>query len=128
MPAFQFSATDLKQLRQQLNAWRRSQTRRTPIPDPAWEAAATLARTHGVSRVAQTLRLDFYRLRDRSMCAPPSPSGFVEVPWSALAPASDGRPCTIELSDAHGGKMTLQWVADAPGLIALAQAFWRRSK
>src|SRR5438046_1490826 len=123
MPASQFSATDLKQLRQQLNAWRRSQSRRTPIPDPAWEAAATLARAHGVSRVAQTLRLDFYKLRDRSLRAQPSPSGFVEVPWSALAPATDARPRTVELYDAQRGKMTLQWVADAPGLIALAQAF-----
>src|SRR5919109_3182638 len=106
MPSTQFSATDLKQLRQQLDAWRRSQSRRTPIPEPAWEAAATLARTHGVSRVAQILRLDFYKLRCRLIAAPPSssPPGFVEIPWTSLTtPAATG-PCTVELSDAPGGE------------------------
>src|SRR5919109_2895555 len=51
MPSTQFSATDLKQLRQQLDAWRRPQTQRTPFPDePAWEATATLACAHGVNQ------------------------------------------------------------------------------
>src|SRR5919106_4556591 len=94
MPSTQFSATDLKQLRQQLDAWRRSQTQRTPIPEPAWEAAATLARTHGVSRVAQTLRLDFYRLRQHSIQAPrASGPGFVEIPWTSLTTPAGAGAC-----------------------------------
>src|ERR671923_2202426 len=107
MPSTQFSATDLKQLRQQLDAWRRSQSRRTPIPEPAWEAAATLARTHGVSRVAQILRLDFYKLRCRLIAAPPSssPPGFVEIPWTSLTtPAGEGAR-TLGVFDAPGGGM-----------------------
>jgi len=132
MPTAQFSATDLQQLRQQLNAWRRSQTQRTPIPQPVWEAAATLARTHGVSRVAQTLRLDFYKLRRRPLQAPSSssssPPGFVEIPWMGLAGATGSRPCTVELSDARGGKMTVQLAGEAPVLVALAEAFWRQGK
>jgi hypothetical protein len=129
MPSTQFSSTDLKQLRQQLDAWRRSQTQRSPIPAPVWEAAATLARTHGVSRVAQTLRLDFYRLRQRSIQAPAaSGPGFVEIPWTSLtAPAATG-PCTVELSDAQGGKMSVQLAGDSPVLVALAEAFWRRAR
>ena len=128
MPSTQFSATDLQQLRQQLDGWRRrSQTQRSPLPEPVWEAATTLARTHGVSRVAQTLHLDFYRLRRRSIQAPPAPApGFVEIPWTSLtAPAATG-PCTVELSDAQGGKMSVQLAVDSPVLVALAEAFWRR--
>src|SRR5580765_5959271 len=103
MPSAQFSATDLKHLRQQLNAWRRSQTQRTPIPEPVWEAAATRAGTHGVSRVARTLRLDFYKLRRRSVQAPSSsPPGFVEIPWLGLAAGAGSRPCAVELSDTQG--------------------------
>ena len=109
-------------------SWRRSQTRRTPIPEPAWEAAATLARTHGVSRVAQILRLDFYKLRRRSIPGLPSssPPGFVEIPWKSLATASGTASCTVELCDAQGGKMTVQWAGEAAVLVALAEAFWRR--
>src|SRR5438094_1356258 len=84
MPSPQFSATDLTQLRQQLNAWRRSQTQRTRLPEPLWEAAAALARAHGVSRVAQMLRLDFYKLQRRSIQPPLSSPRFVEIPWRSL--------------------------------------------
>src|ERR671923_3110550 len=105
MPSTQFSATDLKQLRQQLDAWRRSQSRRTPIPEPAWEAAATLARTHGVSRVAQILRLDFYKLRCRLIAAPPSssPPGFVEIPWTSLTTPAAAGSSTRQVGGAAGG-------------------------
>ena len=128
MPSTQFSSIDLKQLRQRLDAWRRSQSQRSAIPEPVWEAAATLARTHGVSRVAQTLRLDFYRLRQRSIQAPPPAAGFVEIPWTSLTtPAATG-PCTVELSDAHGGKMSVQLAGESPVLVALAEAFWRRAR
>jgi len=129
MPSTQFCATDLKQLRQQLNTWRRSQTQRTAIPEPVWEAAATLSRTHGLSRVARTLRLDFYKLRRRSVQAPSSsPPGFVEIPWMGLAAGAGSRPCTVELSDAQGAKMTVQLAGETPVLVALAEAFWRQSK
>ena len=128
MPSPQFSATDLKQLRRQLDAWRRSQTQRTSLPEPVWEATATLACTHGVSRVAQTLRLDFYKLQRRSIQAPALPPRFVEFPWTGLtAPTATG-PCTVELSDAHGAKMRMQLAGDSPVLVALAEAFWRRTR
>ena len=127
MPS-QFSATDLKQLRQQLDSWRRSQTQRSPLPKPVWEAAAALARTHGVNRVARTLRLDYYRLRRRSMEAPPAPAPrFVEIPWPRLTAPAGTNHCSVELSDAHGGKMSIQLASDSPVLVALAEAFWRRT-
>jgi len=126
MPSPQFSATDLKQLRQQLNAWRRSQTQRTRLPEPLWEATAALARAHGVSRVAQMLRLDFYKLQRRSIQPPLSSPRFVEIPWTGLTVPTATGPCTVELSDAHGAKVRMQLAGDSAVLFALAEAFWRR--
>ncbi len=36
------------------------------------------------------------------------------------------RLCRIELSDPAGGQMTVHLPCDAPAVLGLAQAFWRR--
>ena len=36
------------------------------------------------------------------------------------------RLCRIELSDPTGGQMTVHLPCDAPAVLGLAQAFWRR--
>ncbi len=48
MPRTQFSATDLKQLRHQLDRWRQCQSGTIRLPQALWTSAATLALTHGV--------------------------------------------------------------------------------
>lgn len=136
MPEPQFSATDLNQLRRQLNTWRRSQSQRTRLPEEVWELATTLARAHGVSHVARTLRLNFYKLRRRLTDAPPPaaqrvrpgpPPGFVELQWEGPANAIGGE-CIVELSDARGKKMRLRLPGDTPALVGLAEAFWRQQR
>jgi len=93
-------------------------------------SAATLAATHGVGYVARTLRLDYNKLKRQvpqvpGRSAPASPPTFVELPVHAsLQPAS--ALCRIELSDPDGGKMTVDLPCDAPTVVGLAQAFWRR--
>ena len=56
------------------------------------------------------------------------PPGFVEIPWMGLAAGAGSRPCTVELSDAQGAKMTVQLAGETPVLVALAEAFWRRRR
>lgn len=85
MPRTKFSATDLHQLRHQLDRWRQSQSGAARLPADLWTSAATLATTHGVGPVARTLRLDYNKLkRQVPQASPPvSPSAapaFVEVP------------------------------------------------
>ena len=45
-------------LKRELNRWRRSQARRTALPEAMWQAAAAAARSEGVGAVARILRLD----------------------------------------------------------------------
>jgi hypothetical protein len=48
-----------------LEEYRRSQPGRAKLPESIWEAAAALAREHGVYAIAQALRLDYMGLRKR---------------------------------------------------------------
>ena len=38
-------ASDLQQLRERFEDWRRTRARKSPIPEPLWAAAAKLARS-----------------------------------------------------------------------------------
>ena len=59
--------------------WRETTPLGARIPEALWSRAVELAGTHGVVRVAATLRLDYYRLKGRltaesSAVAPPPPT------------------------------------------------------
>jgi hypothetical protein len=97
-----------------------------------WEAAATLATTHGVGGVARTLRLDYAKLKRRVTQAPEvsarttPPPAFVELQLNdSISGAS--RSCRVELSDPAGRTMTVQLPVDAPAVLGLAEAFWKRT-
>lgn len=141
MPRSRFSATDLDTLQRQLDCWRQSQSGYRRLPEEAWAAACALARRLGVSRVARTLGLDYYKLKELS-CPPLAlapvencavPPGFVELQWnnwSGGLPGSNSGPaeCRVEFCDPAGGRLTLQAPAGSPVLLGLAQAFWRRTQ
>ena len=55
-------AEPIAQLQRELEEYRRMPPRRAKLPESIWEAAAELAREHGVYAVAQALRLDYMRL------------------------------------------------------------------
>lgn len=134
MPRIRFSATDLQQLEGQLTLWRRSRRHRRRLPEEVWAAAVELVRTHGLSRVARRLRLDYYKLQRGASgpMRPPTskpiagcPEGFVELPWKASAPGP--MACRVELRNPQGATMTLHLPGDTALVVALAEAFWRRS-
>ncbi len=62
----------------QFERWRRSRKRGTRIPEALWQAAAEAAEECGVSKTAQALGLDYYKLKSRVE----SP---VDVPESRMA-------------------------------------------
>jgi hypothetical protein len=131
------SLDDLLELRRQLDDWRQHQPGRSRLPEELWELAATLAGTHGVTRVARTLRLSFSKLRQRlappagpprpSAAAPSASAGFIELPPLA-GPGRAGGGCVVELCDGRQGRMTLTFSGQGPVLLALAEAFWRRGR
>ena len=94
-------------------------------------AAAALAQEHGVSWVARTLHLDFYKLRQRCEAAAPlapaptSPPQWVELQLESPKPRGL-REVRVELADGRGARMTLELGHDLSALVALSQAFWNR--
>ena len=115
-----------------LAAWRQRRKHREAIPDALWQALVPLARVHGVSPVAQALRLNYTALKRHLVAEPAPPAGgtatdparFVEV---QVAPWASGPPRVIELEDRLGAKLTLRLAPeDRPQFLALAQGLWRQ--
>lgn len=120
----------LKEIQCRFEQWReQGGQRRRPIPEPLWEAAAGLARTHGVHIVARTLRLDYIRLKHRSggnelRSGRKVKSPFVEVlcPGEGL---SSG--CMVELTNPAGNRMAIRFPTGSHHheLLDLAKVFLR---
>ena len=130
MARTKFSATDLNQLRHQLDRWRQSQSGATRLPEALWTSAAALALTHGVGPVARALRLDYNKLK-RQMPAPAAAAPLAAAPFVEVRPREwlpqAATACRIELSDPQGAKMTVELPCDPATVVGVAQAFWSRA-
>jgi hypothetical protein len=115
---------DLAAALKRFDKWRRGGRARRPLPDELWKLAADLVPVHGVYRVSQVLRLEYYKVKEQAEARRPkrrdqaSPA-FIEV---APTPASVGmtpRDCMVEVTDSSGRRMTIRSSAgvDAVGLV-----------
>jgi hypothetical protein len=103
----------LSRARGEFQRWRSRRRRGTRIPEALWQAAVAAGREHGVSKAAQELRLDYYRLKDRLQVAgedrfrleEPPGRGFVEIPLCAPCASS---ACVIEMEDGGGARLRLE--------------------
>ena len=112
----------------QLSAWRKHRRHRQPIPEPLWQAAAVLARTHGVSPISSALRLNYYDLQRRASAfagsaKPSAPPTFLEVPVATWQPPV-GDLATVELAHPSGSRLTLR-LQNSSDLLAVVQTFLR---
>jgi hypothetical protein len=116
--------SDLVEARHRFQAWREQRTGRDRIPRALWALAVRLTRTHGVSRTASALGLDYYSLKERAEAAtsgpPANPPAFVELPSPVVA-----RTGVFEFDDGAGVTMRVHLVGyDAADVEALARGFW----
>lgn len=124
----------LEALEQRLRHWRESRQRGERIPRALWEAAADLARVHGVHRTARQLHLSHADLKKRlepsrgPTQAGPGEPRFVELLGAPRATAAGPRECVIELENARGAKMRIELNAGGlSSLSGLCSAFWSAS-
>jgi len=87
--------------------------------------AVRLASSHGVSRTATTLKLDYYSLKKQVEAAADEPQSsgpaFVELP----TPLVGGKQCLIELENGAGATKRVQLVGyEAAEVEAIARSFW----
>jgi hypothetical protein len=118
---------DLAQAAAALADWRSTRPARTRVPARFWSRAVELAATHGVAKVARTLRLDYTALKRRvtatSEPSAPEPAAFVEVNLGLPVPVPD---CVLALSDGQGRTLRIEWRAAAPAEVAaVACRLWQ---
>jgi hypothetical protein len=114
--------SDLARVRSRFQAWRGRRKAGERIPPPLWALAVRLVKTHGLSRTAATLGVDYYSLKKRAEASPP-PNGpaFIELP----SPVVDPKRCLVELDNGAGATMRVQLTGyDASDVEALSRGFW----
>ena len=122
-------SADLVQAAARFDRWRRSASAVGRIPDSLWKLAVDLAREHGVSRTATTLKLGYYDLKkrvERTALVQPGAGGtaahgFVELNAAALAMPCQ---CTIEFEKPCGSRLRIELKGSIPDLEALGRSFW----
>ena len=122
----------VKRLRDRIERWRRTRTRRTAMPAELWSAATALAQKTGRPyAISRGVRINFDTLKRRmaetkvSAAALPPPSGpaFVEVTGAQLLGAAPSVGPIVELSDEAAGirvtvRLAPETALDVAGLIS----------
>ena len=118
---------DIERIRRRVEHWRRTRVKIRPMPEELWEAAATVARKHGVNCVANELKLNHTSLskRVRAGKGDDDGNGFVEVDLVGGAVSQ----AVVELTDESGAQMTIRTVGDGGvDVMGLAREFWSRGR
>jgi hypothetical protein len=128
-PSVPTVAAELEQAVAAFTRWRASSPVGARIPESLWLQAVELAATHGVAKVAATLRLDYVRLKRRVAACPvataspaSAPPGFVEL---AVGLPPRGPGCVLALSNAAGHCLRIEWTHPlASEVAAVARSLW----
>ena len=117
---------DMKQARQELEAWRSTHPPRCHIPDSLWKRAAELASQHGLYLTSRTLRVDYMRLKKRVQPTSPERKStglprFIELVAPTVAGIAE---CVVELEGA-GRRMRIQLKGmGVAELVGLSRMVW----
>lgn len=123
---------EVKELCRKIERWRRTRTKRSPMPAELWKRAAAMAGEYGASAVARTLGLDCKALRTRVADAEGGAkarealgaAGFIEMPpasWGGVRPVGT----VLELTDSGGTKLVLSLGSggEAVDVMGLVEVF-----
>lgn len=130
-------AVDIADVCERIDRWRATRAKRSPMPEPLWDAAVRLARTHGIYLIARRLSVNYESLKGRVAAATRAREGrvakragasFVELRPTALLPgALPPSGPSVELGDARGATLTIRLGSgERLDVVALASAFWTR--
>jgi signal recognition particle subunit SEC65 len=115
----------LAQGRSQFLAWRASRKRGRRIPQTLWTLAVRLVKTHGLSRTATALGLDYYRLRKQVAKTADQPQSSSHAFVELSSPVVVGKQGVFELDNGAGARMRVQLMGyDAADVVALLRNFW----
>ena len=111
--------TDMQVVQKRFEAWRSGRvSRREPIPQHLWQAAAELCRNHSITRVSRQLRLSYSDLKERVTQDHLLPVQFVEIDMDTLA----GR-WQIECNRADGSRLHMVGNGQVPAIETIVRSF-----
>ena len=120
----------VKRVKAQVDRWRSTRKRCSPMPEGLWREATVLAREFGVHRIKCELGLNYEALKKRAQKTgdqdrPGAQApGFVE--WRGAELLGPVRGAVVEVHDAFGGRLTIQMGAGSDlDLAGLVEAFRR---
>ena len=127
-------AARVEQVRRRIEQWRKTRSKRGPMPEPLWEAAVELAREQGVYATSQCLRVNYDSLRTRLQRRAPTRSAggkgsttFVELAPPFPLGGSLAAGTVLELTGTKGRKLTLRLPGvDGLDVAGLVRALWGR--
>lgn len=127
------SSTQPRSVRARIERWRATRTKRSPMPEPLWDAAVELAQAEGIYPIARALAVNYQTLKCRVAMASNgnsgTPAGFVELtPMPANGSVSRSE-LVLELSSADGATLTIRLPSEREfDVERLAEAFLRRGR
>ena len=127
------------EVRRQIADWRETRTSRGRMSKELWAAAVSLAKKHGVSKTAISLRLSYDSLKRNLLRSEGGPATkslsraksqeFLQTKASQLMSPSATSETLIEVSTKDGAKLTMRLGASSPiDLPSLVSAFRGRSR
>ena len=128
-------AQELARLSEDVERWRRTRGKLSPMPAPLWKAAIALARRLGVNPVKNALGLNYRALRSRveadgevAASAGAPAARFVELSGAQVLGLPGAGGSVVEIADAHGARLTVRLVAGTQLDVArVVEAFRRPS-
>jgi hypothetical protein len=130
-PALAAEESDgLEQVKQRFAQWRASRKHGERISGELWGVALGLVERHGQQRVADELRVDIDVLKKRlAREVKPAPAikaepRFVEMFAPPVPVAAQTCECIVEMENARGAKMRIEFKGNTSGLMQLSNAFW----
>jgi len=121
----------LEDVHEQFKTWRETREHKTSIPEELWSAAISLSGQYSLSKISNTLQVNYTALKDmaalltpaRTTSVVPQPF-FLELPFSQ---SSSPSKCLIEMENMNGEKIRIHFTSEAHiDLLALTQIFWVR--
>jgi hypothetical protein len=122
-------SSHFKSVQKQFEVWRKTRAQRSPIPEPLWKSAVSLAQDHNLYKVSKALRLNYaalkQRVHDASIVAPSSHSGHPHFVELEVSTSSFSAHPILEMARPDGTILKLH----LPGLgtkeqFHLAHALW----
>lgn len=124
----------LEPLRRQIERWRGTRTKRSPMPESLWQGAAALAREHGVYAAAQELGLSYGSLRTRAEADEAVPARakgaglaratFVELATGPTGAAPLPGALIVEVTGPKGQRLTVRLHGSELDVADLIRACW----